>query len=106
MLRRSGLFQKADERSLGDVDFVERVLDRVKERLEPAYDLIAQGYDFDKIIQRVAGLLDMSEAEVLSPARRRAVVKARSMVCYWAYKHLGIRQTELSRRYGVSQPAV
>jgi chromosomal replication initiation ATPase DnaA len=74
--------------------------------LDPAYDLIARGYDFNKIVQRVADLLDMSEPEVLSLARRRAVVKARSMVCYWAYQHLGIHQAELARRYGVSQPAV
>jgi hypothetical protein len=31
-------------------------------------DLIAQGYDFDKIVQRVADLLDMSKAEVISPS--------------------------------------
>jgi hypothetical protein len=85
--------------------------------LDPAYDLIARGYDYNKVVQRVADLLDMPEAEVLSPAKRRAAVKARSMVCYWAYQHLGIRhywaykylgvrQAELARRYGVSQPAV
>jgi putative transposase len=106
MLRRSGLFQKADERILGNGDFVEQALDRAKERLDPAYDSIALGYDFNKIVQRVADLLDMSEAEVLSSAKRRAVVKARSMVCYSAYQHLGIRQAELARRYCVSLPAV
>ena len=72
MLRRSGLFQKADERILGNGDFVEQALDRAKERLDPAYDSIALGYDFNKIVQRVADLLDMSEAEVLSSAKRRA----------------------------------
>jgi len=106
MLRKSRLFQKADERILGDGDFVEQALGRLNERFEPAYELSAQGYDFDRIVRRVADLLDMSEAEVRSPAKRRAVVKARSMVCYWSYQYLGISQTELARKYGVSQPAV
>jgi hypothetical protein len=106
MLRRSVLFQKADERILGDGDFVEQALDRAKERLGPANDLIARGYDFDMIVQRVAELLDMSEPDVLSPAKRRAVVKPCSMVCYSAYQHLGVRQAESASRYGVSQPAV
>jgi putative transposase len=66
----------------------------------------ARGYDFDKIVQRVAELLDLLETEARSSAKRRAVVKARSMVCYWAQNYLGVSQTELSRRYGVSQPAV
>jgi len=106
MLRKSRLFQKADERILGDGDFVEKALGRINEQLEPAYGLRTQGYDFEKIVQRVAHLLEMPEAEVTSPAKRRAVVKARSMVCYWAYKYLGTSQTDLARKYGVSQPAV
>jgi hypothetical protein len=45
MLRRSGLFQKADERILSDGEFVEQALGRAEERLDPAYDLIARGID-------------------------------------------------------------
>jgi hypothetical protein len=45
MLRRSGLFQKADERILSDGDFVEQALVRAEERLDPAYDLIARGIE-------------------------------------------------------------
>jgi putative transposase len=79
---------------------------------EPAFkiDLITalktQGYDFDKIVQRVAELLDMPKAEVVSAGKRRSVVKARSIVCYWAHRRLGINQTELARKFGLSQPAV
>jgi predicted transcriptional regulator len=33
-------------------------------------------------------------------------VKARSLLCYWAVKQLGFSATELSKRLGISQPAV
>jgi hypothetical protein len=36
MLRKSGLFQKADECILGDGDFVEAALKRANERLDTA----------------------------------------------------------------------
>ncbi len=105
-IERGKIFRDDDERILGDGDFVEQALGRINEQLDPAYDLSTQGYDFEKIVQRVAHLLDMPEAEVLSPSKRRAVVKARSMICYWVYKYLGTSQTDLARKYGISQPAV
>jgi putative transposase len=105
-LRKSGLFQKADQRILGDGDFVERVLTQSDERLESKFFLKAQGYDFDKVVQRVAELLDMPQEEVTSPGKRRSVVKARSLVCYWAHRELGMSQTELAGKFSVSQPAV
>jgi putative transposase len=87
-------------------DFVERVFAQADERLKSKYFLKAQGYDFDKVVQRVAELLDMPEDEVTSPGKRRSVVKARSLVCYWAHRELGMSQTELAGKFSVSQPAV
>ena len=106
MVRKSGLFQKSDERILGDGDFVEGVLRQANEQLEHIQSLKNQGYDFQTIIQRVAGLLDLPIEDILSDSKRSVIVKARNMVCYWAYTHLGINQTELALKFGVSQPAV
>jgi hypothetical protein len=33
-------------------------------------------------------------------------VKARSLLCYWAVRQLGISATKLSKKLGVSQPSV
>ena len=30
----------------------------------------------------------------------------RSLVCYWAFNELGMNQTELAQKFGISQPAV
>ena len=106
MVRKSGLFQKSDERILGDGDFVEGVLRQANEQLEHIQSLKNQGYDFQTIIQRVAGLLDLPIEDILSDSKHSVIVKARNMVCYWAYTHLGINQTELALKFGVSQPAV
>ena len=65
-----------------------------------------EGYDFEKVVQRVAELLEMPEEEVTSAGKRRSVVKARSIACYWANRELGMSQMELARKFGVSQPAV
>jgi predicted transcriptional regulator len=38
--------------------------------------------------------------------KSRQVVKARSLVCYWAISKLGLNQTHLAQKFGISQPAV
>jgi predicted ArsR family transcriptional regulator len=56
---------KGDERILGDSDFVESVLEKQNERLERRYRIQMQGYDFDKVVDRVAQVLNMNPGEVL-----------------------------------------
>ena len=106
MLRKAKLFQKADERILGDGDFVQRALDHANEHLEHTYRLKAQGYTFSTIVDRVATLLDIPASDVKTASKRLISVKARSMACYWAQTELGISQVELARRFKVSQPAI
>jgi chromosomal replication initiation ATPase DnaA len=91
---------------LGEGDFVERVLHQANEQLEHTQSIKDQGYDFQTIVQCIASLLDLSIEEIRSASKRSVIVKARSMVCYWAYTHLGMKQTQLAYKFGVSQPAV
>jgi hypothetical protein len=64
------------------------------------------GYDFDKVIVRVAELFDMRPDEVLYIGKRPRRVQARSLACYWAVNELGLNATEGGRRLGLSQSAV
>ena len=48
--------------------------------------------------------MDMEEAAVIRPGRYPDTVKARSVLCYWAARELGISTRELSKRLGISQP--
>ena len=48
----------------------------------------------------------MSAKEVFSPGKYRRIVYARSLLCYWAVRELGISMASLSRRLHISSAAV
>ena len=105
-LRRMGLHLKGDERILGDSDFVESVLAAQEEKMERRYRLRAIGYDFERLVQRVAELLTIEPREVLSSGKQPHRVRARSLLCYWAVRELGMSNTGAGKRLGITQPGV
>lgn len=108
-LRKAGAYMKGDERILGDGDFVENMLAQAEEDLERKYRLEAEGYDFNMVVERVAHLMGLKREEVLSPGKYKKykkVVEARSVVCYWTVRDLGISQGVLAQKFGISQPAI
>jgi putative transposase len=48
----------------------------------------------------------MPPALVWATGKRPEVVKAHSLLCYWASREFGITMTALARRLSISQPAV
>jgi len=60
--------------------------------------LVAKGYDLDKIVSKVCDLMQLEPSDVLAPGKERKRVEARSLLCYWAARDLGISMAELSRR--------
>ncbi len=104
--RRLKIHIKGDERILGDSDFVESVLEEQNERFERRYRIQRQGYDFDKIVDRVATIFKLKPEEVLSNVKQRARVKARSVLCYWAANDLKMTGTAVARRLKMSKSAV
>ena len=100
------IHMKSDERILGDGDFTQSVLDEAKERLEERYRLQAQGYDLEKVTIRVSSELAIDPEQVWAAGKHQITVKARSLMCYWAVRRLGISTTELSKKLGLSQPSV
>jgi len=106
MLRRMGAYQKGDERILGDGGFVEDVLAQAEEALERKYHLKAKGFDFEKLVGRVGRLMGLKSDEVLAAGKYKKVIAARSIVCFWAVRELGMSQTQLARILRISQPAV
>lgn len=105
-LRQGGFRQKADERILGDGDFVSEVLQNAQEHLERKHRLRSAGYDFSKIVRNVGHLLKIQPQQVVTSGKRRYEVEARNIVCYWASRELGISQVSLARKFGLSQPAI
>ena len=105
-LRQSAQRIKSDERILGDGDFVETVLKKAREGLERKYALKAAGYDFDWLVGRVAQTLQMEPQDVLLPGKYPRIVKARSLLCYWCARELGMTTVELGKRLNLAQPTI
>ena len=103
-LRKAKAYMKGDERVLGDSDFVETVLKASQDELDRRYLLQSRGYDFDTVVDRVAEVLGMNRDEVLSSGRQPDKVQARSLVCFWASRELGMSLVQLSKRLKISEP--
>jgi REP-associated tyrosine transposase len=105
-MRRAKAFQKSDERILGDGGFVEEVLSACREGREAKNKLQSQGIDLIKIAERVKELTAVDPLGVWNPGKERQRVRARSLLCYWAVRSLGLSMTELSRRLKLSLSGV
>ena len=105
-LRKAKAYMKGDERILGDSDFVMEVLSVAEEEWKRTHALRARGLDVDQIAHRVAKVLGMEVKAVWEPGRRAATVQARSLLCYWSVRALGVSMSALSRRLGISVTAV
>jgi len=105
-LRAVQVFEKGDERILGDGDFVESVLRAANEQMERKYDLQARGFTVTKVASRVAEVLGIEQDKVWASGRRRDIVQARSFLCYWAVREPGVTMASLSRRLDLSVTAI
>ncbi len=97
---------KGDERILGEGDFVETVLKAAQENLDRKPQLEAEGYSFDWLVERVARQLEIEPKDVLAPGKYVQSVKARSLLCYWGTRELGMTTVDLARRLNLAQPIV
>jgi REP element-mobilizing transposase RayT len=105
-MRRGVERMKGDERILGEGDFVETVLKAAQENLERKYQLEADGYGFDWLVGRVARQLELEPKDVLAPGKYAQSVKARSLLCYWGTRELGMTTVDLAKRLNLAQPTV
>ena len=99
---KSGIHIMSDERILGDSDFVDSIINQSEEHYERRHKLKRQGYDLDRIAERVAEVLGMETDEVYLKGRQDRRVKARSLLCFWASRELGISHTSLARKLEMS----
>jgi hypothetical protein len=93
---------KGDVRILGEGAFVEQVLARAEEKFTREHELKRQGYDIDKVEQRVCKVCGIALEELRKSGREKQRVEARSLAIYWAVRELGIDGMSLARRYGLT----
>lgn len=105
-LRRKGATFKSDERILGDSEFVTSVLARARETLDKKYALASKGIDFDMVLKCVAQHMSLTPMQIRMPSKIRRRVKARSLLCFWAVREIGLSMTELAVRLNQTVSAV
>jgi putative transposase len=105
-MSKARIHLKGDERILGESDFVKKVLAEQQEQFERRYFLKAQGYDIDRVAKIVAEIFDMEPDQICRPGNQPLRVRARSLVCYWAVRELGLSGTRVGKLLGIGQSAV
>ncbi|WP_236021710.1 hypothetical protein [Geomesophilobacter sediminis] len=104
--RRCNTFLKSDERILGDSDFVEAVLKVANEQMERRAAYKDSHIELEQIAYRVAEIFKVDADRVMKAGKHPDIVQARSVLCFWATRELGMTTTALGKRIGMSQPAV
>lgn len=99
---KGGVRVMSDERILGDSDFVDSVISQSQEHYERRDELRGQGYDLARIAERVSEVLGIEPDEVFSKGREDRKVKARSLLCFWAARELGMSHTALAKALEMS----
>jgi REP element-mobilizing transposase RayT len=97
---------KWDERILGDSEFVLEVLESAEEHLRRQDRLQRQGRDMGWLARQVATVFGVSPDDIYRAGKRPLLVSARSVLCHWAVRELGLTATVVARALGLTQPAV
>lgn len=110
-MRKIKVFEKSDERILGNGSFVEQVLSKAQEQMERKYRLKSKGFDLERIADRVSSVMEVDANEIWKSGKSKSRVAARSLFCFWAVREIGFSMTEVSRRLklslsGVSQSVI
>ncbi len=88
---------KSDQRILGDSDFVNDVFSESEENLSREYRLKSQGYDFEKVAEKVSILFKFEKDYITGKGRPQARVRARD---------LGIPMVDIAKRLDMTIAAI
>jgi putative transposase len=101
-MRKGESRMKGDERILGQGEFVEAVLKAAQENLDRKSMVRALGYDFEWLVDRVTGLFGLTFKELLTGGKQRRTVQARSVLCYWGTRELGMSAVGISKKLNIA----
>ena len=64
------------------------------------------GIDLAFLEKRVMDLFDTSPGDFYLPGRQKKLVEARSLLCFWAVRELGISMTAVAPRFSLTDVAI
>ena len=104
--RRRGEREVADQRILGDGDFVKQVISGIDDLVNKNLRLSGQRVDIKTLAEKVSEKYNVSIGELRSGGRRRAVVKARRAMSWIGVRKLGYSGADVARCLGVTNSCV
>ena len=104
--RRRGQREVADQRILGDGDFVKQVVSGLDDLVKKNLRLSGKRIDIKALARKVSERYNVSTGELRSGGRRRAVVKARRAMSWVGVRELGYSGADLARYLGVTNSCV
>jgi hypothetical protein len=72
------------------------------ENLDRKSVIQARGYDFGWFMDRVTDLFGLTPKELVRGGKQRQAVKARSVLCYWGARELGLSAVEISKKLNIA----
>jgi len=105
-LRDSGKRVRADERILGETEFVDRILRESEEEWERRSLLRQRGVNLKRLLEKLADHFGLETEDLKSGSKVPAVVKARAILCYVGVRKLGLTSVSVAKELGVSPSAV
>jgi len=104
--RRRGERQVADQRILGDGDFVKKVISGLDDIVKKNLRLSGQRIDMKALAEKVSEKYNVSIGELRAGGRRRSVVKARRAMSWIGVRDLGYSGADVARYLGVTNSCV
>ena len=104
--RRRGEREAADQRILGDGDFVNQVITGLDDLVKKNLRLSGQRIDIKELAEKVCEKYDVSEKELRSGSRRNIVVQARRAISWIGVGELGYSGADVARYLGVTNSCV
>ena len=93
----------ADERILGDWDFVSEVLKESEEKMLKRDRLNREGWDLNKIKEKVCKELKVDKEDLKRKSKRSKISEARSLIAYLGSEELGISGVEIAKFLGITK---
>ena len=105
-LRREHIVSIGDERILGDASFVERALKQDELKLNFKSHLAESGWSLDRLVREVCTMCSVDERDIKKRTRQKQASAAKSLICYWGTRILGISARKIAAKLEITHTAV
>ena len=105
-MKRKGHKEEADERILGNGDFVQEILKEAEEKYLRQLKLRKSGLNIAEITRQECKKSKISMEELKRGSRRRRVSEARATIALRSSKEIGLSGAEIARNLGVNTSSI